>query len=95
MVDSGSDVVTLRPEIVRRLNLVKKCTVRSQGVHVAKEKTLYEAILKIGSVELKIEVNSKHNTNDIRITNIGEWMQFKHNISYVRVHIFRQWITFN
>lgn len=56
MVDSGSDVVTLRPELVQRLNLVKKCTVRSQGVHVAKEKTLYEAKLKIGSVELKIEL---------------------------------------
>lgn len=56
MVDSGSDVVTLRPEIVQRLNLVKKCTVRSQGVHVAKEKTLYEPKLKIGSVELKIEL---------------------------------------
>ncbi|XP_029647267.1 uncharacterized protein LOC115221258 [Octopus sinensis] len=59
MVDSGSDVVTLRKDIVEKLDLKELGHVRSKGVHVSMHKTLYEAKLKLGSVELKIEVISE------------------------------------
>ncbi|CAI9737824.1 repeat and SAM domain-containing 1A [Octopus vulgaris] len=59
MVDSGSDVVTLRKDIVEKLDLKLLGHVRSKGVHVSMHKTLYEAKLKLGSVELKIEVISE------------------------------------
>uniref|UniRef100_A0A0L8HQ18 Uncharacterized protein n=1 Tax=Octopus bimaculoides TaxID=37653 RepID=A0A0L8HQ18_OCTBM len=59
MVDSGSDVVTLRKDIVEKLDLKELGNVRSKGVHASMHKTLYEAKLKLGSVELKIEVISE------------------------------------
>lgn len=57
MVDSGSDVVTLREEVLESLDLELLGTVRSKGVHASREKRLYKAQLLIGSTQIEIEVN--------------------------------------
>ncbi|XP_064599207.1 uncharacterized protein LOC135465792 isoform X2 [Liolophura sinensis] len=56
MVDSGSDVVTLREEVLESLDLELLGTVRSKGVHASREKRLYKAKLLIGSSQIEIEV---------------------------------------
>ncbi len=56
MVDSGSDVVTLREEVLQKLDLQLLGTIQSRGVHSTKQKQLYKAVLKIGDVEVETEV---------------------------------------
>ncbi|XP_071785540.1 uncharacterized protein [Asterias amurensis] len=56
MVDSGSDVVTARQEILDQLDLELIGTIQSRGVHTTVEKQLYKAILRIGKQEAEIEV---------------------------------------
>lgn len=56
MVDSGSDVVTARQEILNRLDLELIGTIQSRGVHTTVEKQLYKAMLVIGNHEVEIEV---------------------------------------
>ena len=56
MVDSGSDVVTVREEVLQQLDLELLGTIQSRGVHATKEKQLYKAMLKIGDVDIEIEV---------------------------------------
>ena len=58
MVDSGSDVVTVREEILHELNLELLGTIQSRGVHATKQKQLYKAVLRIGDVDVEIEVSS-------------------------------------
>ena len=58
MVDSGSDVVTVRKEILHELNLELLGTVQSRGVHATKQKQLYKAVLRIADVDIEIEVSS-------------------------------------
>ena len=55
MVDSGSDVVTARQEILDQLDLELIGTIQSRGVHTTVEKQLYKAILRIGKQEAEIE----------------------------------------
>ena len=57
MVDSGSDVVTARQEILDQLDLELIGTIQSRGVHTTVEKQLYKAILRIGKQEAEIEVS--------------------------------------
>ncbi|XP_071480296.1 uncharacterized protein [Diadema antillarum] len=56
MVDSGSDVVTARQEILDSLDLELIGTIQSRGVHTTVEKQLYKAMLVIGNHEVEIEV---------------------------------------
>ncbi len=56
MVDSGSDVVTVREEVLQELDLQLLGTIQSRGVHSTKQKQLYKAVLKIGDVEVETEV---------------------------------------
>ncbi|XP_063971323.1 acidic leucine-rich nuclear phosphoprotein 32 family member E-like [Lytechinus pictus] len=56
MVDSGSDVVTARQEILNRLDLELIGTIQSRGVHTTVEKQLYKAMLVIGNHEVEIEI---------------------------------------
>ena len=56
MIDTGSDVVTLQPEIIEILGLNIIRTVTSHGVHSVVEKQLYAAVFKIRDVEIDIEV---------------------------------------
>ena len=56
MVDSGSDVVTVREEVLHQLDLELLGTIQSRGVHATKQKQLYKAVLKIGDVDVEIEV---------------------------------------
>ena len=57
MVDSGSDVVTARQEILDQLDLELIGTIQSRGVHTTVEKQLYKAILRIGKQEAEIEAS--------------------------------------
>ena len=59
MVDSGSDVVTARQEILNQLDLELIGTIQSRGVHTIVEKQLYKAMLSIGNHEVEIEVNKQ------------------------------------
>ncbi|ESO95047.1 hypothetical protein LOTGIDRAFT_232164 [Lottia gigantea] len=56
MVDSGSDVVTVRQEVLDRLDLELIGPIQSRGVHASRTKNLYRAHLLIGNEELEIEV---------------------------------------
>lgn len=57
MVDSGSDVVTARQELLDKLDLELIGTIQSRGVHSTVEKQLYKAMLVIGSEKVEIEVS--------------------------------------
>lgn len=56
MVDSGSDVVTIREETLQELNLELIGPIQSRGVHASKRKNLYKANLSLGTEDLEIEV---------------------------------------
>ncbi|KAL5021844.1 hypothetical protein ScPMuIL_000999 [Solemya velum] len=56
MVDSGSDVTTIREEVLERLDLELLGTIQSRGVHASRSKKLYKAKLQIGNQELEIEI---------------------------------------
>ncbi|XP_041375863.1 uncharacterized protein LOC121388550 [Gigantopelta aegis] len=56
MVDSGSDVTTLREEILQTLDLQLLGPIQSRGVHASCTKNLYKARLQIGTEVLEIEV---------------------------------------
>ncbi|KAK3086301.1 hypothetical protein FSP39_016535 [Pinctada imbricata] len=56
MVDTGSDVTTIRQEILDKLDLEVLGKIHSKGVHGSKTTNLYKAKLLIGNQELEIEV---------------------------------------
>ena len=56
MVDSGSDVVTVRQNILDDLDLELIGTIQSQGVHASKQKQLYKGIINIGGINIETEV---------------------------------------
>ena len=58
MVDSGSDVVTLREEVLDSLGLELIGPIKSKGVHASRTKNLYRANMVIGSHTLDIEVGT-------------------------------------
>ena len=57
MVDSGSDVVTLREDVLDSLDLELIGPIKSQGVHASKTKNLYRANMIVGNQLLEIEVS--------------------------------------
>lgn len=57
MIDSGSDVVTVREEVLQTLDLELLGTIHSKGVHGSKRTNLYKATLRIGTQEMEIEVS--------------------------------------
>ncbi|OWF53494.1 uncharacterized protein LOC110446272 [Mizuhopecten yessoensis] len=56
MIDSGSDVTTIREEVLEGLDLELLGRIHSKGVHGSKSTNLYRAYLRIGNQELQIEV---------------------------------------
>ncbi|KAL4234508.1 hypothetical protein ACF0H5_006151 [Mactra antiquata] len=56
MVDSGSDVVTLRQEVLDTMDLELIGPINSKGVHGSKVKNLYKAYILIGNQYVEIEV---------------------------------------
>ena len=56
MVDSGSDVVTMRQEVLDTLDLDLIGPINSKGVHASRVKNLYRANIVIGNTSLEIEV---------------------------------------
>ncbi len=56
MVDSGSDVVTVRESVLQQLHLELLGTIQSRGVHATKQKQLYRATLSVGDVQVEVEV---------------------------------------
>ncbi|KAK3603894.1 hypothetical protein CHS0354_042904 [Potamilus streckersoni] len=56
MVDSGSDVVTVRQELLDSMDLELIGPIQSRGVHASRRKNLYKAKMIIGEQELEIEV---------------------------------------
>ncbi|XP_060556254.1 uncharacterized protein LOC132716926 [Ruditapes philippinarum] len=56
MVDSGSDVVTLRQEVLDSMDLELIGPINSKGVHGSKVKNLYRANILIGNQLIEIEV---------------------------------------
>ncbi|XP_033110144.1 uncharacterized protein LOC117111321 [Anneissia japonica] len=77
MVDSGSDVVTVKQELLDRLNLEHIGPIQSRGVHSTVEKQLYKAFLVFGrDTEIEVEVMSEpYNSIGNRIMR-----QFRHVI---------------
>jgi hypothetical protein len=57
MVDSGSDVTTIRQEVLDTLDLELLGSIHSKGVHASRTKNLYKAKMQIGNQELEIEVS--------------------------------------
>lgn len=63
MVDSGSDVVTLRQEVLDTMDLQLIGPINSKGVHGSKVKNLYKAYILVGNQYVEIEViNNVYNT---------------------------------
>ncbi|XP_061163138.1 uncharacterized protein LOC133172293 isoform X2 [Saccostrea echinata] len=56
MVDTGSDVTTIRQEVLDELDLEILGRIHSKGVHGSKTTTLYKAKILIGNQEMEIEV---------------------------------------
>jgi len=56
MVDSGSDVVTCRPEILEKLGAKLLGKIESRGIHATVEKELYQAYIQIGGALIPVEV---------------------------------------
>ncbi|XP_078607553.1 uncharacterized protein LOC144879715 isoform X1 [Branchiostoma floridae x Branchiostoma japonicum] len=78
LVDSGSDVVTIKSEILDQLKLPKKGDpVQSKGVHATVKKQLHSGIMVIGSEEIHVEVMEES------FNSIGcrELRKFRHYIS--------------
>lgn len=59
MVDSGSDVVTIRQSILDTLDLEILGKIHSKGVHGSKTTNLYKATLQIGTQQMEIEVSNQ------------------------------------
>ena len=57
MIDSGSDVVTVREDVLETLDLELLGQIHSKGVHGSKKTNLYKATLRIGTQEMEIEVS--------------------------------------
>ena len=57
MVDTGSEVVTCKKEIVEELGLEFLRYVGSKGIHAVAEKPLHRGILILGNKELEVEVS--------------------------------------
>ncbi|XP_076470297.1 uncharacterized protein LOC143300475 [Babylonia areolata] len=85
MVDSGSDVSTLREEVVQSLNLEPITTIRSFGAHGSARTTMYRAFLTIGDCKLEIEViGSSYDSLGSRV-----FRHFNHRIDKSRHKWFR------
>ena len=56
MVDSGSDVATVREELLEELDLEPLVRIQSKGVHATVETMMYKAKLQLGDSEVEIEV---------------------------------------
>lgn len=65
MVDSGSDVVTLRQIVLDTMDLELIGPINSKGVHASRVKNLYKAYLLLGSEKIEIEV--KYASSILRI----------------------------
>ena len=56
MVDSGSDVVTCRPEVLSRLGVKLLGKIESRGIHATVEKEIYQGYLQLGGQIIPVEV---------------------------------------
>ena len=57
LVDTASEVVTVKEDISSELNLAFVKTFLSQGIHNAKEQRLYRGILLLGTKEITVDVS--------------------------------------
>jgi hypothetical protein len=57
MVDTGSEIVTIKTEILEELNLNFVQTVKSKGIHKVEEKPLYRGVLLLGNKEIEVDVS--------------------------------------
>jgi hypothetical protein len=57
MVDTGSEVVTIKEDILRTLNLQFLQNIKSKGIHKVEEKPLYRGVLVLGSKEIEVDVS--------------------------------------
>lgn len=57
LVDTGSEVVTIQQDIMSELNLTFLQTVSSRGIHKAKEKPLYSAVMLLGNNVIEVKVS--------------------------------------
>lgn len=56
MVDSGSDVVTCRPEMLHKLGARLMGKIESRGIHATVEKEIYRGYLQLGGQVVPVEV---------------------------------------
>ena len=56
MVDSGSDVVTCRPEMLHKLCARLMGKIESRGIHATVEKEIYRGYLQLGGQVVPVEV---------------------------------------
>lgn len=61
MVDTGSEVVTIKEDILQELNLQFLLNIKSKGIHKVEEKPLYRGVLVLGSKEIEVDVSSIKN----------------------------------
>ncbi|KAL8615328.1 hypothetical protein ACOMHN_038067 [Nucella lapillus] len=85
MVDSGSDVCTLRRELIEPLQLESLSTVRSVGAHGSVRTTMYRAFIVLGDAKMEVEVIASS------YDSVGSQVlrHFSHHIDGVRHKWFR------
>lgn len=59
MVDSGSDVMTVRKEVLEKLDTELLGTIQSRGIHATRRKQLHRCRLQIGAVQLETDVSAE------------------------------------
>lgn len=57
MVDTGSEVVTIREDILIHLDLTFLQKINSKGIHKVEEKPLYRGVLVMGRKEIEVDVS--------------------------------------
>ena len=56
-MDSGSDVMTVRKEVLETLDTEFLGTIQSRGIHATRRKQLHRCRLQIGAVQLETDVS--------------------------------------
>ena len=60
MVDTGSEVVTIKEDILSHLDLTFLQNINSKGIHKVEEKPLYRGVLVMGRKEIEVDVSRLH-----------------------------------
>ena len=77
MVDSGSDVATVRHEILEKLDLEPIASIQSKGVHATIQTMMYKAKLQVGKEEVEVEVGIPIKLNSFALSELSSFSKLE------------------